>query len=448
MKTFGDPTTLILRRWVSLVATMAAALVAVAPASALRAQIGNPFNPYTSIGGRDLWVREPEREDGLIEESDLWIGPRLNGAQGARLADRSALVPGLPLLPDNCGRLPFTSELELECSGSITRTIVDLGPGDDSLSYGLSARSSLSGGFGDDYIVGGPAADRIDGGWDDDTAYGLAGADYLNGGYGSDILRGGDGDDDLFALGDGGDTLEGEAGADSLRDVSSSNGAGGPDQLLGGPGDDEIVAAFGDDSLDGGDGADLLIGGSGGDTFAGGPGIDTVDYSSRSLSLFVTFDAIANDGETNEGDFIRSDVENLLGGSANDVLGGSGFANRLYGGRGADSLSGGGGGDWLSGDGGNDVVDGGTGTDNVLGGGDNDRLRGGPGDDLLSGGTGGDFLEGGLGGDVLNGGDGNDLIEARDGAADKISCGVGYDEARVDPVDLVAADCERIVRAR
>ena len=67
---------------------------------------------------------------------------------------------------------------------------------------------------------------------------------------------------------------------------------------------------------------------------------------------------------------------------------------------------------------------------------------------MLAGGTGIDSLNGGLGGDVLNGGDGNDLIEARDGVADKVSCGVGYDEARVDPVDYVAADCERVVSSK
>ena len=48
-----------------------------------------------------------------------------------------------PSFSDNCGRLPFTSEFELICSGSISRALVELGPGSDVLRYGLT----VPGGF-------------------------------------------------------------------------------------------------------------------------------------------------------------------------------------------------------------------------------------------------------------------------------------------------------------
>jgi hypothetical protein len=78
-------------------------------------------------------------------------------------------------------------------------------------------------------------------------------------------------------------------------------------------------------------------------------------------------------------------------------------------------------------------------------------IAGGVGVDTITGGGGGDVLAGGDGNDTLNGqggvddyfGEGgDDTIEARDGAAERISCGAGTDEARNDFVDIIA-ECER-----
>jgi hypothetical protein len=82
-------------------------------------------------------------------------------------------------------------------------------------------------------------------------------------------------------------------------------------------------------------------------------------------------------------------------------------------------------------------------------------VAGGAGPDTLSGGAGADVLAGGAGNDILNGlggsddyfGEaGDDTIEARDGAAERISCGEGNDQARNDFVDILAA-CERGIDA-
>ena len=55
-----------------------------------------------------------------------------------------------------------------------------------------------------------------------------------------------------------------------------------------------------------------------------------------------------------EGDQIDSDVENVIGGSGNDVIWGSGFQNILIGGAGNDCIVGGGGADTFYGGAGND----------------------------------------------------------------------------------------------
>ena len=68
------------------------------------------------------------------------------------------------------------------------------------------------------------------------------------------------------------------------------------------------------------------------------------------------------------------------------------------------------------------------GDDAVNGGPDLDRLWGGPGDDGLLGGD---------GRDVLRGGPGDDRIRTRDGELDIVSCGAGFDVARLDTADRI-----------
>ncbi|HEX8103489.1 MAG TPA: calcium-binding protein [Solirubrobacteraceae bacterium] len=225
---------------------------------------------------------------------------------------------------------------------------------------------------GDDVIVGSPVANALYGGQGDDQITGGGGADRLDGSFGEDKLAGGDHDD----------VLDGGPDADVL--------SGGPavDRLSGGPGPD---------ALDGGTGADVL---------AGGTGLDTVSYANRSLRIFVTMAGGADDGADNdgdgradEGDDVRTDVENLVGGSGPDRLRGNAAANRLDGGPG--------GGDYLYGLEGNDVLDGGA---TAVG----DVLDGGPADDRI--------LQGKLpdGNDGIVGGSGTDTVDysARAGAVD------------------------------
>ena len=68
--------------------------------------------------------------------------------------------------------------------------------------------------------------------------------------------------------------------------------------------------------------------------FFGGDGIDTVTYASRSGAVTADLDNVADDGTTADAngatrDNVRSDVENLIGGSGVDSLTGSALANRI-----------------------------------------------------------------------------------------------------------------------
>ena len=75
-----------------------------------------------------------------------------------------------------------------------------------------------------------------------------------------------------------------------------------------------------------------------------------------------------------------------------------------------------------------------------------DRLSGGPGDDVLRGGRGADTILGGAGRDHVDGGDGKDRVLVRDGRRDMVACGAKADVVYADRRDVVAHDCERVMR--
>jgi Ca2+-binding RTX toxin-like protein len=115
---------------------------------------------------------------------------------------------------------------------------------------------------------------------------------------------------------------------------SSVSGGPGSDTLLGSPHADTVNGGDGDDQLVAGDGDDFLTGAAGADVLSGGPGLDEVSYGGPA-PLQLSIGDGPNDGVAGEGDDIREDVENLIGGRGPDVLIGDDDAARLiaYGGQ-------------------------------------------------------------------------------------------------------------------
>jgi hypothetical protein len=178
---------------------------------------------------------------------------------------------------------------------------------------------------------------------------------------------------------------------------------------------------------------------------------------------------------TNGGDVIDGGLgdDHVDGGLGDDqIFGGAGF-DELFGGAGKDVIDGGLGYDAIDGGLGNDQLYGGSGDDDVQGGIGNDYLAGGPGRDQLHGGAGNDTIIGNDGADAIDGGGGNDAIDARDASKagskgapkgrgwfarilakskkvppDTVKCGKGKDTVKADGNDIVAKDCERVVRPR
>lgn len=183
-------------------------------------------------------------------------------------------------------------------------------------------------------------------------------------------------------------------------------------------GNDLFIGSQFNDVLYGYDGNDTLRGGSGNDKLDGGSGDhDRASYENSSQAIQATL----NRGEWADvlqggvaQDRIRN-VEDLAGGSGNDILTGDKKANKLLGNGGDDVLTGAGGNDTLNGGSGNDLLNGGKGDDKLEGGGGNDTLKGGNGNDSLKGGNGNDSLEGGSGNDNLKGGPGSDTLTGNSG---------------------------------
>ncbi len=233
------------------------------------------------------------------------------------------------------------------------------------------------------------------------------------------------------------------------------------------------------DTLLGLGGNDTLIGAAGNDVLNGGSGLDTASYATSTAGVFAVlrpgFPAI---GGHATGDTFVS-IENLIGSSHADILGGSNSANRIDAGLGNDIVQGFGGNDVLIGGGGRDTVayedasrgvkvslaitkaqntvgagkdplsgfenlsgsafddtltgssggntlTGRAGADRLDGGAGNDTLFGEDDNDTLSGGSGNDELQGGAGADRLSGGAGDDTLEGG-GESDTLSGGAGND---------------------
>ena len=239
-----------------------------------------------------------------------------------------------------CVSLPepfFLPELVMayECPGVDTGVAVELGDLDDFAWVDVDVPVTGSAGDGSDFLVGGFAADQLDGG---------PGDDGLLGGMGSDRLTGGDGNDEL--LGDYGESVRGPEMEEGIELPSRARRSTGV--TLRARADEDESSPGQPDVLDGGAGDDRLSGDGGTDTLAGGPGVDRALYT-RMAAVTVTLDGVANDGSGAESENVGGDMEGAVTGSGADVLRGNAGANVFTAGTGDDDLDGGAGEDTLVG---------------------------------------------------------------------------------------------------
>jgi Ca2+-binding RTX toxin-like protein len=195
----------------------------------------------------------------------------------------------------------------------------------------------IIGGSGNDTLTGSAEANTLRGGAGNDTldgstGYDLADYSYLSTGFTATLISTGT----ATVVAAAGDT-------DLLVSMENILGGSGNDTLVG---DSALIS-----TLFGGAGDDLLRGMDGVDSLVGGAGIDTADYSYATGGLNASLNStgsITLTVSSTDADILSS-IENLIGGSGDDIFFGDMGANSLSGGAGNDTLSGGAGADRLSG---------------------------------------------------------------------------------------------------
>lgn len=284
-----------------------------------------------------------------------------------------------------------------------------------------SGFENVSGGSGDDVLTGNESGNFLRGNGGNDRLSGAAGDDSLSGAGGDDtylfgnVSSAGEADRVLENPGDGNDTLRFSAVTEdivlslrttalqqvqvnrtlrlsSVASIENAIGGSGNDTLTGNGLDNVLTGLAGNDRLSGGLGGDSLVGGLGDDTYMfdaaavaesdtvtenAGQGVDTLDFSSIVTSVVVNIGIRtpqAIDAFRMLSLSSASGLDNVTGGSGDDIL---------WGGLGANDLTGNGGNDILIGQAGNDRLFGNAGRDLLIGGLGRDELNGGNDDDIL-----------------------------------------------------------------
>jgi len=355
---------------------------------------GSNFNDTLTGSSVDNWLRGMQGND------------MLDGGAGSDWADyRNAsgavtvnLSTGLASGADGSDQL---SNIENVRGGNFSDKLT--GDAGNNMLRGMLGNDTLDGSAGSDWADYREATGSVvvDLSLAQNQATGADGTDQLSnienvrGSNFNDTLTGNSGNNWLRGM-QGNDTLDGGAGSDwaDYRDATGSvtvdlsltkdqaTGADGTDQLA------RIEYVRGsnfNDILTGDSGDNWLRGMAGNDTLDGGAGSDWADYRDATGSVTVDLSLAKDQAAGADGIDQLSSIENVSGGSFNDVLKGNAGNNQLRGMQGDDTLDGGagtdsavfsgnkggyaitdnGGGSWEVKD--TDTTDGDEGTDTLIG---------------------------------------------------------------------------------
>ncbi|MDQ7249856.1 beta strand repeat-containing protein [Dongia sedimenti] len=332
----------------------------------------------------------------------------------------------------------------------------------------------IQGSLGNDVILAtglSGMALQINAGGGNDTIFAGAGDDVISGGQGSDVVQMGAGNDRfIWNPGDGSDSVDGQAGTDTLefhganiaeeiniladgkhaemtRNVAAItmhldnveriefSALGGADNIhvhdMSGTAVKQVAIDLGSNAGTG-DGAFDTV------TVDGSAGNDHVTIASANGAVTIT--GLPAQVSVSHGELDDEIVVNGNGG--NDTIDASGLQSgnahlHLDGGAGNDTLTGGQDGDLIFGGDGHDLLKGGAGSDTIDGGQGDDTIFGGLGDDVLGGGDGADtFVYTGLldGHDLIEGFTGEDRLDLTK-LFDNLGVAAGDREGRVSITD-------------
>ncbi|MGH3859479.1 calcium-binding protein [Actinokineospora sp.] len=271
---------------------------------------------------------------------------QVNKVSISHVGDLLVITDAAPMEPGaGCkGMKPTEVVCPVKEIASLWISLADL---DDSFTYVGALRATVGGGTGNDTVTGGWAGDTIEGGDGNDMLNGEAGDDTLIGGEGNDLIQAGSDNDALY--GDFTYSVS-TCGTLTYRCNDTLYGGGGNDRLYGGYAGDKSYGGYGDDVIHDPTGGGLFNGGPGDDDLSGGsPAMrDTVDYSERTSGVTVILGHVdaqtgslvpGKGGQPGESDLLVN-VQNIAGGSGDDILCGNDSDNLISGNGGIDQIDG------------------------------------------------------------------------------------------------------------
>ncbi|HIP56316.1 MAG TPA: hypothetical protein EYG97_04755, partial [Arcobacter sp.] len=287
-----------------------------------------------------------------------------------------SLQTGLSIFSVEVSRNDVTNAETFSNGDTVDYTYLDTAGGSTGVIANLESKTAndITGGTqvgsdtvdGFEHVTGSKFDDTLIGDGADNILKGMAGNDTFAGGAGDDVFLGSTGRDVVdyssvtesinVDISDGKKTVSANEGTDTFSDIEGVIGGTKNDilkgnneanELQGRSGDDTLLGAGLTDVIDINAGrVDILDGGDGGETIG-----DFVSFSYTSsnvtVDLSITSNQDVNQDSTNDTQIIR--VENLEGGSGNDLLIGKDDKNILRGISGNDTLIGGDGDDTLDG---------------------------------------------------------------------------------------------------
>ena len=254
---------------------------------------------------------------------------------------------------------------------------------------GGSGNDTLIGNDQDNVLIGGAGADSLSGGGGNDVIIGGSGKDRLSGGGGNDVIYAELGEDEPIDGGDGVDTLyvnftSGNIETDRKLIKFDGSKFTNFENLVGSAFSENIIGDSQDNRIDGGLGNDKIFGDSGNDTLIGGDGLNYINggyghniidgtnsnnLNNGSIAVYDISDGLLINLKLEEGGNATlaspglsnltltddyTNISSVRSGHGNDMIIGNDQDNIFWGSGGNDSI-------FASG--GNDIIDGGSGND-------------------------------------------------------------------------------------
>jgi Ca2+-binding RTX toxin-like protein len=318
---------------------------------------GTPGNTHYILGGGDDTAQDRHGGDDHLE-----LGAGNDAGFGGAGNDLIEGGPGIDFIAGGRGD-------DLLIAGTLASIDSDLDPSASPALGGTGG--TLSGGDGDDVIIGNAEANVIEGGAGRDRIFGGAGGDWI----GADVavISGREMygvpnpiTDSILSTADllwngsfpSGGALPVVPLDHSIGEADEVDAGPGNDTVYAGGGDDTVHAGPGDDYVHAGAGADTVIGGNGNDRIETGAGADTVIGGDGNDHIESAWDSVGDYIDAGDGDDVVR-----TGGGGSVLIGGRG-KDFLFSTAGGDVLIGGEGRDWLQVSvGGGSLLDGGAGDD-------------------------------------------------------------------------------------